>query len=46
MQEQDSRYFLRGIIHIDDTYLDGDLFGGRADCGSKEGTEAWKRTDI
>jgi hypothetical protein len=40
MQEQDSRYFLRGIIHIDDTYLDGDLIGGRADCGSKEGTEA------
>jgi transposase-like protein len=35
MQERDSQYFLRGIIHVDDAYFGGELSGGKAGRGSE-----------
>ena len=33
MKDRDGQYFLRGIIHIDDAYLGGELNGGTAGRG-------------
>jgi len=35
MKDRDGQYFLRGIIHIDDAYLGGELNGGKAGRGSE-----------
>ena len=35
MQERDSQYLLKGIIHVDDAYFGGELSGGKAGRGSE-----------
>jgi hypothetical protein len=35
MKDRDGQYFLRGMLHIDDAYLGGELNGGNAGRGSE-----------